>query len=81
VAEAEVQMALRATVVRNNGLDTIISREFDEMPGMRLTMAQVRRLWNLSGAEAEHIVHALVGRGALSLDQRGRICRPNDLAC
>lgn len=74
-------MALGATIVRKSGLDSIISGEFDEMPGMRLTMAQVRRLWNLSAAEAEHIVRVLVGRGALTFDQRGRVCRPNDLAC
>jgi hypothetical protein len=80
VPEAEVQMALGATVVRNNGLETIISGEFDEMPGMRLTMAQVRHLWNLSRAEAEHIIHVLVGRGALTYDECGRLCRPNDLA-
>jgi hypothetical protein len=73
-------MTLGTTVVRDNGLDTIISGEFHEMPGMRLTMAQVRRLWTLSAAEAELIVRSLVCRGALTFDHRGRLCRPEDLA-
>jgi hypothetical protein len=68
-----------ATMVRNNGLDAVIGAEFDEMPGMRLTLPQVRRLWNLSADEADHILRGLVGRGALTFDRRGRVCRPADV--
>jgi hypothetical protein len=53
--------------------------EFREMPGMRLTLPQVCRLWTLTKSEAEAIVCALVDRGMLALDDGGRVCRPQDL--
>ena len=52
----------------------IILSEFHEMPGMRLTMAQVRRLWHLGERDGERAVEALVARGALARDEQGRIC-------
>jgi hypothetical protein len=75
-----VRMNRGATMVRNDGLDVVIGAEFDEMPGMRLTLPQVCRLWNLSANEADHVVRGLVGRGTLTFDHRGRVCRPADLA-
>jgi hypothetical protein len=59
---------------------SIVAAEFDEMPGMRLTMDQVCRLWALSRPEAEVIVRSLVRRGSLTLDARGRVCRLDDFA-
>jgi hypothetical protein len=61
-------------------LPMIIVSEFDEMPGMRLTMPQVQRLWALSAAEAALVVDRLVECGGLARDARGRVCRPDDLA-
>jgi hypothetical protein len=58
----------------------VISGEFDEMPGMRLTLEQVCRLWALTRPDAEAIVRSLVERGALAIDGRGRLCRPEDLS-
>jgi hypothetical protein len=60
-------------------LPAIIVAEFDEMPGMRLTLPQARRLWGLGPAEAEGVVDLLVERGLLARDNRGRICRPDSL--
>jgi polyhydroxyalkanoate synthesis regulator phasin len=46
------------------------------MPGMRLTMAQFGRLWNLNASQCEEVVQVLIGRGDLSEDDEGRIgCR------
>ena len=46
------------------------------MPGMRLTLAQFGRLWNLDASECEEVVRELIARGDLSEDDEGRIgCR------
>jgi hypothetical protein len=60
-------------------LPAIIIAEFDEMPGMRLTMPQVCRLWGLQPEDAERVVSQLVTRRMLGRDPRGRVCRPDDL--
>jgi hypothetical protein len=53
-----------------------IAGEYREMPGMRLTMAQFGRLWNLNASQCEEVVQVLIGRGDLSEDDEGRIgCR------
>jgi hypothetical protein len=49
------------------------------MPGMRLTLSQVCRLWTLTTSEAEVIIHSLVERGVLAVDDGGRVCRTQDL--
>jgi len=74
-------MSATAMAVHTSRFDSIISAEFAEMPGMRLTMPQVCRLWALRPGEAEEIIRSLVGRGALTFDRSGRVCRPEDLAC
>lgn len=51
---------------------SLIHAEFREMPGMRLTEAQVRRLWNLSEAECGAVLRHLVGCGHLVRDHSGR---------
>ena len=73
-------MAATAMAMRVTALDTIISGEFEEMPGMRLTMPQVCRLWSLTTREADDVIRSLVARGVLTLDHRGRVCRPEDQA-
>ncbi len=53
-----------------------IAGEYREMPGMRLTLAQFGRLWNLDASECEEVVRELIARGDLSEDDEGRIgCR------
>lgn len=73
-------MSASGTLLRPTTLETVIAAEFREMPGMRLTMPQVCRLWGLTQAAAETLVLSLVRRGLLSLDARGRVCRPEDVA-
>ena len=72
-------MPAPACVPRSAGLDSIIRGEFNEMPGMRLTIPQVCRLWALSPAQAQAIVRSLVERGVLTFDYSGRVCRSDDL--
>lgn len=60
------------------GFDTlalVIESEFKEMPGMRLTFAQVRRLWNLSAEDAARMLGSLIADGRLTRDDAGRYCR------
>jgi hypothetical protein len=79
--EAEVPlMPASVAVLRAATLETIVAAEFREMPGMRLTMPQVCRLWGLTQAAAENLALSLVRRGLLALDARGRLCRPEDAA-
>jgi hypothetical protein len=53
-----------------------IDAEFDEMPGMRLTYPQVRRLWNLSERECICALDRLCELGQLARDPSGRYLRP-----
>jgi hypothetical protein len=52
----------------------LVAGEFAEMPCMRLTMPQVRRLWRLDEREGERVVAALIARGILTRDDTGRVC-------
>jgi hypothetical protein len=56
----------------------LIDAEYREMPGMRLTFAQVRRLWNLSADECARVLDYLVDSGALMRDEANRFCRGVD---
>jgi hypothetical protein len=53
----------------------VIDAEFEEMPGMRLTEPQVRRLWNLSIHDAEVVLGHLCRMGRLVRDETGRYFR------
>ena len=53
-----------------------IDAEFTEMPGERLTTAQVRRLWNASQEECEAALASLCASGRLVRDKHGRYVRP-----
>jgi hypothetical protein len=48
-----------------------IRMEFIEMPGMRLTRPQARRLWNLSQAACDELLDALVEEGFLKQTSDG----------
>jgi DNA-binding GntR family transcriptional regulator len=56
----------------------LIDSEFREMPGMRLTPAQIRRLWNLSQPECDEALERLQQAGALVVDETGRYARRRD---
>lgn len=49
-------------------LDILVVRirgEYREMPGMRLTVAQARRLWQLDAGQCDAVLEALVAEGFL----------------
>ena len=56
----------------------LIDAEFREMPGMRLTQAQIRRLWNLSQRECDEALERLRQAGDLVVDEAGRYARRRD---
>lgn len=60
---------------RVDDIARLIDAEFDEMPGMRLTRAQIRRLWNLTDLECERVLDHLCESGFLACDQGGRFFR------
>jgi hypothetical protein len=68
---------MKPLVIKPDLLRTI-EGEFDEMPGMRLTEAQFRRLWALEPAECQHVTMALLNSGVLMRDAGGRYCRRAD---
>jgi hypothetical protein len=47
-----------------------IRAEFKEMPGLKLTLPQASRLFNVDAARCERVLETLVARGLLSV--RGR---------
>ena len=49
--------------------------EFNEMPGLQLTLPQAARLWGLAPHDCQHIVHALIGEKFLRLTPGGTIVR------
>jgi hypothetical protein len=63
----------------NQELLRTIEGEFAEMPGMRLTEAQFRRLWALNPTECQRVTTVLVNNGVLARDAGGRYCRHEDL--
>jgi DNA-binding IclR family transcriptional regulator len=47
-----------------------IHAEYEEMPGLKLTLAQASRLFNLERARCERALDALVSGGVLRTDGR-----------
>ncbi len=58
-----------------------IKGEYMEMPGLRLTIAQAARLWNLSVRTSERVLAALVERRFLIRDSRGAYRRDGCPRC
>ncbi|MDQ3171764.1 MAG: hypothetical protein M3Q55_16640 [Acidobacteriota bacterium] len=57
---------------------TTVMSEFNEMPGMRLTLPQAARLWALSLDDCERVMSDLVRAGFLTLDGHARYGRLAD---
>jgi hypothetical protein len=51
----------------------LIRSEYNEMPGLCLTRAQVQRLWLLEPAACESVLRALVEAGYLRLTPSGYV--------
>ena len=60
---------------RSDDLAWRIDAEFREMPGMRLTFAQVKRLWNLSNDQCSRVLDFLTSTGLLTQDEEQRFYR------
>lgn len=52
-----------------------VRREFDDMPGMRLTFAQAMRLWSLDRETCELVLDELLATRFLEHDAFGRYRR------
>jgi hypothetical protein len=51
----------------------VIRAEFHEMPGMRLTPSQFRRLWQLGPNECDAVIGRLRAEGFLEQDSHGQL--------
>lgn len=49
--------------------------EYDEMPSLRLTMAQAMRLWGLDEPMCEAVLHTLVEADFLQRDHWGQFAK------
>jgi len=70
---------MATTISISKDILRIIEGEFAEMPGMRLTEAQFRRLWALTPDDYQEVSTALISKGVLARDVGGRYCRRADL--
>jgi hypothetical protein len=64
--------------VSQGALETRVRREFEEIPGVSLTLAQAGRLFGLSADVCEQVLSSLVREGVIAItsDQRYAIA-PN----
>jgi hypothetical protein len=60
------------------GLVRRIRAEFEEMPGLRLTLKQAARLWGMDHASCRAVVDALVGTSFLRWTSMGMFARADD---
>jgi hypothetical protein len=57
-----------------------IRGEFREMPGLRLTIAQAARLWQLDPGRSEELLNALVTDGTLARNATGAYVVASDFS-
>jgi hypothetical protein len=55
-----------------------IQSEYLEMPGLRLTAEQGRRLWGLDPDRCDEVLNTLVKRRFLSIGEDGKYGRPSE---
>jgi len=58
-----------------NGVVRRVRGEFLEMPGLRLTPAQARRLWDLESELCREVIDALVAEAFLRWTASGAVTR------
>ena len=66
---------MTAVQVRAEVRHATIMAEFNEMPGMRLTVAQGARLWSLAVEDCARLFDDLVRAGFLMRDEQQRFAR------
>ena len=54
---------------------TRVRAEFNEMPGLRLTISQAMRLWGLNRPQCEEVIDHLVREAFLKLTPTGDVLR------
>ncbi len=59
-------------------LTRLVHAEFREMPGLRLTAQQARRLWGLDGETCDALLTTLLETGFLTVMPDGRFARTGD---
>lgn len=62
----------------DDGLIARIRGEYLEMPGLRLTLDQARRLWGLEPQACRDVLGSLIGAGFLACGSDGRYARRSD---
>jgi hypothetical protein len=67
--------AVQATQASRDELLRRVRGEYDEMPGLALTVPQARRLWALDQQTCEFVLRTLVERRFLRTTARGRYVR------
>ena len=68
---------------RRMELHRLVSRvrsEFNEMPGLQLTLPQAARLWGLDQAASRQVIDVLVEGSFLRWTQRGTVVRTDRFA-
>jgi hypothetical protein len=68
-------IAFEDVSARLSSIVQVIDAEFDEMPGLRLTLSQARRLWHLSQEECDQALDYLCRLGLLTRDSNGHYRR------
>ena len=74
---AEKTAERNAAPQRLDDLAWRIEAEFREMPGMRLSFVQVKRLWNLTTEQCVRVLDFLTTMGMLAEDEDQRFYRPD----
>ena len=70
--EAQTQ-GIRVPTTRVTELVALIRDEYDEMPGLCLTRAQVQRLWLLDAEVCDNVLRVMVDAGFLRLTAGGYV--------
>ena len=52
-----------------------VRAEYDEMPGLCVTLSQAQRLWAVDRETCENVLRALIARGFLRMTTKGRYVR------
>lgn len=73
----EKSAARNAVPQRLDDLAWRIEAEFREMPGMRLSFVQVKRLWNLTTEQCVRVLDFLTTMGMLAEDEDQRFYLPD----
>jgi hypothetical protein len=61
---------------RRDYLERLVRQEFQELPTLKLTRKQFRRLWHLADDDCTEIIENLMRHGFLTVDENGRYGHP-----